>query len=218
MGIRHTKGALQVCVSPTMRIATDLERHVTFVALCSLLLPIPDTHSCLRIYQGSTIMFGAPLGASESGVLTDALWPSKHGRGSMSGFSDDTEAPAFVQQPWARRRLSTWFRWQVGVLQTLRCIADWYMYTKGQLTTGPCAGRCVLLASDYSARESCYLVAQGRWCAERPGRVLAVCALAAVLAALGLLRLRVETDPQRLWVGADSQALAEKRHFEVGWV
>lgn len=46
--------------------------------------------------------------------------------------------------------------------------------------------------------------------------MLAVCALAVVLTALGLLRLRVETDPQRLWVGADSQALAEKRHFEVG--
>jgi hypothetical protein len=45
--------------------------------------------------------------------------------------------------------------------------------------------------------------------------VLAVCALAVGLAALGLLRLRVETDPQRLWVGSRSQALAEKQHFEV---
>lgn len=56
---------------------------------------------------------------------------------------------------------------------------------------------------------------QGRYCAERPVKVLAVCVLCVALAALGLLRLRVETDPQRLWVGARSQALAEKRHFEV---
>lgn len=58
-------------------------------------------------------------------------------------------------------------------------------------------------------------VEQGRWCAERPVKVLAVCVLGVALAALGLLRLRVETDPQRLWVGFNSQALAEKRHFEV---
>jgi hypothetical protein len=59
---------------------------------------------------------------------------------------------------------------------------------------------------------------QGRRCAERPGQALAVCAVAVLLTALGLLRLRVETDPQRLWVGSDSQALAEKRHFEVCWL
>jgi hypothetical protein len=164
-------------------------------------------------------MFGAPLGASESGVLTDALWPSKHGRGSMSGFSDETEAPAFVQQPWARRRLSTWFRWQVGMQQTPLHVVDisrpHKQCSSARCVAGMPGAPCCLLritASDASSLP----VAQGRWCAERPGRVLAVCAVAVVLMALGLLRLRVETDPQRLWVGADSQALAEKRHFEVG--
>jgi hypothetical protein len=164
-------------------------------------------------------MFGAPLGASESGVLTDALWPSKHGRGSMSGFSDETDAPAFVQQPWARRRLSTWFRWQVGVLQA-RCslLRATYIQTRGQLTASNLRPTVRSACFGLHRRRACCFVAQGRWCAERPGRVLAVCALAVVLTALGLLRLRVETDPQRLWVGADSQALAEKRHFEVGWL
>ena len=45
--------------------------------------------------------------------------------------------------------------------------------------------------------------------------MLAVCLVAVLLCGAGLLRLHVETDPQRLWVGARSQALAEKRHFEV---
>ena len=33
--------------------------------------------------------------------------------------------------------------------------------------------------------------------------------------ALGLLRFRVETDPQRLWVGPTSQAAQEKAAYEV---
>jgi Niemann-Pick C1 protein len=32
---------------------------------------------------------------------------------------------------------------------------------------------------------------------------------------LGLLRFRVETDPQRLWVGQGSQAATEKAAYEV---
>ena len=57
--------------------------------------------------------------------------------------------------------------------------------------------------------------AQGRFCARRPGLVLAAAAAAAALCALGLIRLRVETDPQRLWVGAGSQAAREKADYEV---
>ena len=57
--------------------------------------------------------------------------------------------------------------------------------------------------------------AQGRFCARRPGLVLAATAAAAALCALGLIRLRVETDPQRLWVGAGSQAAREKADYEV---
>lgn len=56
---------------------------------------------------------------------------------------------------------------------------------------------------------------QGRFCARLPGLVLAVAAAAAALCALGLIRLRVETDPQRLWVGAGSQAAREKADYEV---
>ena len=57
--------------------------------------------------------------------------------------------------------------------------------------------------------------AQGRFCARRPGLVLAGAAAAAALCALGLIALRVETDPQRLWVGAGSQAAREKADYEV---
>lgn len=45
--------------------------------------------------------------------------------------------------------------------------------------------------------------------------MLAVAAAAVAVCALGLIRLRVETDPQRLWVGADSQAAREKADYEV---
>lgn len=72
------------------------------------------TPACAHSHlQGRNIMFGAPMGVSESGVLTETLWPGKY-RGSISGFSDETDAPAAVQQPWARARLSAWFRRQVG--------------------------------------------------------------------------------------------------------
>ena len=56
---------------------------------------------------------------------------------------------------------------------------------------------------------------QGSFCARRPGLVLAAAAAVAGLCALGLIRLRVETDPQRLWVGAGSQAAREKADYEV---
>ncbi len=56
---------------------------------------------------------------------------------------------------------------------------------------------------------------QGRFCARRPGAVLAAAAVAAALCALGLVRLRVETDPQRLWVGSGSQAAREKADYEA---
>ncbi len=56
---------------------------------------------------------------------------------------------------------------------------------------------------------------QGRFCARRPGLVLAVAAAVVALCALGLVRLRVETDPQRLWVGAGSQAAREKADYEA---
>jgi len=64
------------------------------------------------------------------------------------------------------------------------------------------------------ARLSAHYRRQGRLCAEHPWMVLGVCALAVVLCGLGLLRLHVETEPQKLWVGSRSQALAEKRYFE----
>ena len=40
-------------------------------------------------------------------------------------------------------------------------------------------------------------------------------ALIMAVFALGLLRFRVETDPQRLWVGPSSRAAKEKAAYEV---
>ena len=56
---------------------------------------------------------------------------------------------------------------------------------------------------------------QGEYCARNPREVLIGCCLAVLLLSLGLFRFRVETDPQRLWVGRGSRALADKQAYEV---
>ncbi len=56
---------------------------------------------------------------------------------------------------------------------------------------------------------------QGVYCGEQPYRVLAVCLLVIGVCCLGLLRFKVETNPQRLWVGAGSLAAKEKAQYEV---
>ena len=58
-------------------------------------------------------------------------------------------------------------------------------------------------------------VVQGVYCGEQPCRVLAVCLLVIGVCCLGLLRFKVETNPQRLWVGAGSLAAKEKAQYEV---
>lgn len=58
-------------------------------------------------------------------------------------------------------------------------------------------------------------VLQGVYCGEQPYRVLAVCLLVIGVCCLGLLRFKVETNPQRLWVGAGSLAAKEKAQYEV---
>lgn len=82
-----------------------------------------DPTSCFYLHsrQGRNIMFGAPLGVSESGVLTETLWPSKYNRGSMSGFSDETDTPQSVHQLWAREWLNNWYRRQAGSRPTSPC-------------------------------------------------------------------------------------------------
>lgn len=55
----------------------------------------------------------------------------------------------------------------------------------------------------------------GELCARRPGLILAAAVTAAGLAALGLLALRIESDPERLWVGPGSQAAREQADYEV---
>ena len=56
---------------------------------------------------------------------------------------------------------------------------------------------------------------QGEYCARNPREVLIGCCLAVLILSLGLFRFRVETDPQRLWVGRGSRALADKQAYEV---
>lgn len=57
---------------------------------------------------------------------------------------------------------------------------------------------------------------QGALCARRPVPVLAACLLLVGACALGVLRLRVMTAPEELWVGPGSQAAQEKAAYEVG--
>ena len=59
-------------------------------------------------------------------------------------------------------------------------------------------------------------IMQGEYCAHNPREVLIGCCLAVLISSLGLFRFRVETDPQRLWVGRGSRALADKQAYEVG--
>ncbi|KMS99730.1 hypothetical protein BVRB_1g020980 [Beta vulgaris subsp. vulgaris] len=55
----------------------------------------------------------------------------------------------------------------------------------------------------------------GAWVARRPALVL-VSSLAIVLVlCLGLIRLRVETRPEKLWVGPGSRAAKEKQYFDT---
>ena len=63
--------------------------------------------------------------------------------------------------------------------------------------------------------ECCQCVCQGVHVAEHPWRTIGVAAVIMAVFALGLLRFRVETDPQRLWVGPTSQAAQEKAAYEV---
>ena len=56
---------------------------------------------------------------------------------------------------------------------------------------------------------------QGEYCARNPREVLISCCVAVLILSLGLFRFRVETDPQRLWVGRGSRALADKQAYEV---
>ncbi|EIE26672.1 multidrug efflux transporter AcrB transmembrane domain-containing protein [Coccomyxa subellipsoidea C-169] len=55
---------------------------------------------------------------------------------------------------------------------------------------------------------------QGQRCARHPWRVLGFAVLAVLICSLGMLRFRVETDPQRLWVGPTSLAATEKAAYE----
>ncbi|GFR48083.1 hypothetical protein Agub_g9922, partial [Astrephomene gubernaculifera] len=57
----------------------------------------------------------------------------------------------------------------------------------------------------------------GLFVGRRPVTVVAAGCCLAGLACLGLLRLRVETDPQRLWVGPGSQAAREKAAYEASF-
>ena len=56
---------------------------------------------------------------------------------------------------------------------------------------------------------------QGERCARHPWRVLGCALLVILLCCVGWARFRVETDPQRLWVGPGSQAAREKAAYEV---
>ena len=56
--------------------------------------------------------------------------------------------------------------------------------------------------------------ALGFLCARRPWRTLGVCCLVLLVAVLGIFKLQVVTEPEKLWVGPGSQAAAEKAAYE----
>ena len=57
----------------------------------------------------------------------------------------------------------------------------------------------------------------GLLCARRPWHTLALCAVLCMMCMLGMTRLHVVTDPERLWVGPGSQAAREKADYEAAF-
>lgn len=55
----------------------------------------------------------------------------------------------------------------------------------------------------------------GIWVARHPALVLNVSVFAVLLLCVGLIRFKVETRPDKLWVGAGSRAAEEKRFFDT---
>ena len=58
----------------------------------------------------------------------------------------------------------------------------------------------------------CYRIAQ--FCSSYPSLVIIVCVLFILCSSLGLLTMRFETDPIKLWVAPDSREAVEKRFFD----
>ncbi|KAI5432551.1 hypothetical protein KIW84_020023 [Lathyrus oleraceus] len=56
--------------------------------------------------------------------------------------------------------------------------------------------------------------AYGRWAARKPSTVLCSSLAIVLLLCLGLLRFKVETQPEKLWVGPGSKAAEEKDFFD----
>ncbi|KAJ9186340.1 hypothetical protein P3X46_001921 [Hevea brasiliensis] len=54
----------------------------------------------------------------------------------------------------------------------------------------------------------------GTWVARRPIHVLSVSVAVVLLLCLGLIRFKVETRPEKLWVGPGSKATEEKKFFD----
>jgi Niemann-Pick C1 protein len=54
----------------------------------------------------------------------------------------------------------------------------------------------------------------GERCAREPRRALAAALLLVLACSVGLLRFRVETEPEKLWVGASSRAARDKARYE----
>eukprot|EP00252_Welwitschia_mirabilis_P020709 TRINITY_DN5121_c0_g1_i1.p1 TRINITY_DN5121_c0_g1~~TRINITY_DN5121_c0_g1_i1.p1 ORF type:complete len:1312 (-),score=235.79 TRINITY_DN5121_c0_g1_i1:193-4128(-) len=59
-----------------------------------------------------------------------------------------------------------------------------------------------------------YYRQHGVWIAKHPGLVLAISITVTLLFCVGLVRLRVETRPEKLWVGSGSRAAKEKEYFD----
>ncbi len=55
---------------------------------------------------------------------------------------------------------------------------------------------------------------QGKVCALNPVRVIGLGLLVIGLCSIGLVRFKVETAPERLWVGPSSQAAREATEYE----
>lgn len=62
-----------------------------------------------------------------------------------------------------------------------------------------------------------FLLLQGEFCAQKPVHVIVAGVLLIAFCLLGLVRFKLETNPQQLWVGPGSRAAQDKANYEASF-
>lgn len=80
--------------------------------------------------------------------------------------------------------------------------------------TSPQTGNNIQFSS-IQTHMACFFRKYGTWVAQNPALVLISSLIIVLILCLGLIRFKVETRPEKLWVGHESRAAAEKKFFDT---